>query len=89
MSQSPIVFTNKPSKPHPLDDSVWRWGTVLPKLPQKDLKPEIKSEPQYFQNNQLEDSQTINNYTVRSAVLREETDYIEVDWNAFQLISFE
>ncbi|CAD8091108.1 unnamed protein product [Paramecium primaurelia] len=89
MSQSPIVFTNKPSKPYPLDDSVWRWGSVLPKLHQKDLSPQIKSEPHYFKNNQLEDSQTINNYTVRSVVLPEEPEYIEVDWNAFQLISFD
>ncbi|CAD8119399.1 unnamed protein product [Paramecium sonneborni] len=89
MSQSPIVFTNKPSKPHPLDDSVWKWGTIFPKITNKDLKPEIKSEPQYFKNYQLEDSQIINNYTVRSVVLNEEPEYIEVDWNAFQLISFD
>ncbi|CAK59601.1 unnamed protein product (macronuclear) [Paramecium tetraurelia] len=89
MSQSPIVFTNKPSKPHPLDDSVWRQRTNLPKLHIRDLQPEIKSEPHYFKNNQLEDSQIINNYTVRSGVQQEEPDYIEVDWNAFQLISLD
>ena len=69
MSKSPIVFTNKPSKQHPLDDSVWRQRPSISKTLLSDIF-ETKTEPPFLKTT-LEDSFIINNYTVRSAVLDE------------------